>query len=148
MGLLANDGNGHDDLFGDNENYTTYDRVLFATRPIAIAQKIMGQEDSEIPLFIAVAYDRLVDDPLATYRGDCRGGHRSPEKLASRLAVTKMATASPMTSMLPTRADKQATGTTFGGPIQKTMSLKWSTSSCTEARTSSSSGEKGRPHCW
>ena len=42
--------------------------------PIAIAQKIMGQEDSEIPLFIAVAYDRLVDDPLATYRGDCRGG--------------------------------------------------------------------------
>ena len=74
MGLLANDGNGHDDLFGDNQNYTTYDRVLFATRPIAIAQKIMGQEDSEIPLFIAVAYDRLVDDPLATYRGDCRGG--------------------------------------------------------------------------
>ena len=74
MGLLANDGNGHDDLFGDNENYTTYDRILFATRPIAIAQKIMGQEDSEIPLFIAVAYDRLVDDPLATYRGDCRAG--------------------------------------------------------------------------
>lgn len=74
MGLLANDGNGFDDLFGDNQNYTTYDRVLFATRPIAIAQKIMGQEDSNIPLFIAVAYDRLVDDPLATYRGDCRAG--------------------------------------------------------------------------
>ena len=80
MGLLANDGNGHDDLFGDNENYTTYDRVLFATRPIAIAQKIMGQEDSEIPLFIAVAYDRLVDDPLATYRGDCRAGIATGEQ--------------------------------------------------------------------
>ena len=108
MGLLANDGNGHDDLFGDNQNYTTYDRVLFATRPIAIAQKIMGQEDSEIPLFIAVAYDRLVDDPLATYRGDCRGGIAQGEAGFSA-AVTKMATALPKTSK-PTRADRQATG--------------------------------------
>ena len=57
----------------------------------------MGQEDSEIPLFIAVAYDRLVDDPLATYRGDCRGASLK-EKLVSRLAVTKMATALPKIS--------------------------------------------------
>ena len=74
MGILANDGNGFDDLFGDNENRTTFDRLLFATRPIAIVQKALGQEDSKIPFIFALAYDRLVDDPMATYYGDCRAG--------------------------------------------------------------------------
>lgn len=74
MGILANDGNGFDDLFGDNEQGTTFDRVLFATRPIAIVQKVLGQEDAQIPLYFALAYDRLVDDPMATYYGDCRAG--------------------------------------------------------------------------
>lgn len=74
MGILANDGNGFDDLFGDNENRTTFDRFLFATRPIAIVQKVLGQEDSQIPFIVAVAYDRLVDEPMATYYGDCQPG--------------------------------------------------------------------------
>lgn len=74
MGILANDGNGFDDLFGDNEGGTTFDRALFATRPLAIVQKLLGQEDSNFPLIVAVAYDHLVDDPLTTYYGDCRAG--------------------------------------------------------------------------
>ena len=46
LGLLGNDGNGFDDLFGENHGGSTYDRVLFATRPLAIAQKAFGQADS------------------------------------------------------------------------------------------------------
>jgi hypothetical protein len=69
LGLLGNDGNGFDDLFGENHGGSTYDRILFATRPWAIAQKVMGQEDSGFPLFFAVAVDRLVEDPLREYYG-------------------------------------------------------------------------------
>ena len=61
LGLLGNDGNGFDDLFGENHGGSTYDRVLFATRPLAIAQKAMGKADSGFPLFFAVAVDRLVE---------------------------------------------------------------------------------------
>jgi len=69
LGLLGNDGNGFDDLFGENHGGSTYDRVLFATRPLAIAQKAMGKADSGFPLFFAVAVDRLVEDPLKDYYG-------------------------------------------------------------------------------
>ena len=79
LGLLGNDGNGFDDLFGENHGGSTYDRVLFATRPWAIAQKIMGQEDSGFPLFFAVAVDRLVEDPLREYYGyKCELDPRGP----------------------------------------------------------------------
>ena len=52
MGLLAN-GNGHDDLFGDNQNYTTYDQ--FSSQPTHQLLRRLWAEGSEIPLFIAVA---------------------------------------------------------------------------------------------
>jgi hypothetical protein len=69
MGLLANDGNGFDDTFGENKFGATYDRVIFATRPISIAQTILGKRDSNIPFIIAVGVDRLVEDPLIQYYG-------------------------------------------------------------------------------
>lgn len=69
MGLLANDGNGFDDRFGENYTGNTFDRVLFATRPIALAQAIAGKTDTEIPLFAAIGVDRLVEDPLIQYYG-------------------------------------------------------------------------------
>lgn len=70
MGLLANEGNGFDDPFGENHYGSTYDRVLFATRPITIAQTIMGKKHAkEIPLLAVVAVDRLVEDPLIQYYG-------------------------------------------------------------------------------
>ena len=75
MGLLANDGNGFDDTWGENNGGNTFDRVLFATRPIAVAQAIMGKTDSEIPLFAAIGVDRLVEDPLIQYYGyECESG--------------------------------------------------------------------------
>ena len=69
MGLLANDGNGFDDSFGENQFGSTYDRVIFATKPISIVQTIAGTRDSGIPLFFAVGVDRLVEDPLIQYYG-------------------------------------------------------------------------------
>jgi hypothetical protein len=69
LGLLANDGNGFDDLVGENHGGSTYDRFLFATRPLAIVQKIMGKPDSQTPLFFVLGVDRLVEDPLDQYYG-------------------------------------------------------------------------------
>ena len=69
LGILGNDGNGFDDLFGENHGGSTFDRVLFATRPLAIVEKAMGKADSGTPLFFAVAVDRLVEDPLNEYYG-------------------------------------------------------------------------------
>ncbi len=69
MGLLANDGNGFDDSFGENKYGATYDRAIFATRPISIAQTILGKRDQGIPLIVAVGVDRLVEDPLIQYYG-------------------------------------------------------------------------------
>jgi len=69
LGLLANDGNGFDDLVGENHGGSTYDRFLFATRPLAIVQKIAGKPDSETPLFFVVGVDRLVEDSRDQYYG-------------------------------------------------------------------------------
>ena len=43
MGILSNNGNGFDDTFGENRYGSTFDRVIFATRPIAIAQAVEGR---------------------------------------------------------------------------------------------------------
>jgi hypothetical protein len=69
MGLLANHGNGFDDLFGENHAGATFDRIMFATKPIAIAQTIMGRPVSDIPLFMAFGVDRIVEEPLVDYYG-------------------------------------------------------------------------------
>jgi hypothetical protein len=69
MGLLANNGDGFDDMFGENYGGSTYDRVIFATKPLAIAQKIVGAKDSGTPLFLAIGVDRLVEDSLDQYYG-------------------------------------------------------------------------------
>ncbi len=69
LGLLANDGDGFDDNFGENHYGATYDRILFATRPLAVVQGILGREDSGLPLIFAVGMDRLVEDPLHQYYG-------------------------------------------------------------------------------
>jgi hypothetical protein len=75
MGLLANDGNGFDDKFGENYGGNSFDRVLFATRPISVAQAIAGKADSEIPLYAAIGVDRLVEDPLIQFHGyKCESG--------------------------------------------------------------------------
>ncbi|MBM76603.1 MAG: hypothetical protein CMK59_14450 [Proteobacteria bacterium] len=69
MGLLANSGDGFDDAFGENHSGANFDRILFATKPIAVAQTIMGKAVSDIPLYFGYAFDRLVEDPLNQYYG-------------------------------------------------------------------------------
>jgi hypothetical protein len=68
MGLLANDGNGFDDTFGENHGGNTFDRILFATKPINVATTIAGKP-KDVPLIAAIAVDRLVEDPLIQYYG-------------------------------------------------------------------------------
>jgi hypothetical protein len=60
MGILANSGDGFDDDFGDNQFGNTSDRFLIATRPL-------GQE---VPWNVIAAFDRVVEDPLATTDDD------------------------------------------------------------------------------
>jgi len=69
MGILSNHGNGFDDTFGENHWGSTFDRIMFATKPIAIAQTIMGREVSDIPFFAGIGVDRLVEDPLHQHYG-------------------------------------------------------------------------------
>lgn len=64
MGLLTGDGNGFDDEFGDNVRGSTFDRILVATRPVAVGRFLMGREPGELPLLAAVAYDQLVEAPF------------------------------------------------------------------------------------
>ncbi|MCB9598890.1 MAG: hypothetical protein H6720_00780 [Sandaracinus sp.] len=63
LGLLANDGNGlgewGDPLFG-----TSFDRVLFATRPLTVINALTSGDTRPTPLIFAIAYDKLVEDPV------------------------------------------------------------------------------------
>ncbi len=74
MGLLANEGNGFDDTFGENKYGSTYDRIMFATRPITVATTIAQMAGGkgkvhDVPLITAFGVDRLVEDPLIQYYG-------------------------------------------------------------------------------
>ena len=74
MGLLANDGNGFDDSFCENKFGSTYDRILFATRPITVATTVANMVNPkakvrDVPLIAAFGVDRLVEDPLIQYYG-------------------------------------------------------------------------------
>ena len=69
LGILANDGDGFEPRFGENRAGNTFDRVLFATRPLSIVDAIRGVEDREIPLIAGVGVDRLVTSPQIRYYG-------------------------------------------------------------------------------
>lgn len=64
MGILFNDGNGFRNDWGDSNYGTTFDRILFATRPITIFRAITRGDARPTPLILAVAHDWLVEDPL------------------------------------------------------------------------------------
>ena len=76
LGLLANDGDDFDNDFGDAYGGSAYDRIIFATRPIAlvrgIAAKVKGEpapDPADDPgLIIAVGFDKLVESSAITFR--------------------------------------------------------------------------------
>ncbi len=78
MGILFNDGNGFKTDWGDPQYGTTYDRLLFATRPLTIYNVIAHGDARPTPLILAIAHDWLVEDPVGlnaygTYRDDYDG---------------------------------------------------------------------------
>ena len=75
MGLLANDGNGFRNDFGDSNGGATYDRIIFATQPIALIKGIAGAagaktkpSDFDSSVILAVGFDKLVESSSITFR--------------------------------------------------------------------------------
>lgn len=63
MGLLTHAGNGLAE-WGDFLRGETFDRILFATRPITLARGIAKGDTRSTPLIFAFVYDRLEQDPV------------------------------------------------------------------------------------
>lgn len=53
-----------DDDFGDNHFGNTFDRILFATRPLTILKTIQKKADTRSNFIFAMAYDKLSESPL------------------------------------------------------------------------------------
>ncbi|MBW2213029.1 MAG: hypothetical protein JRF48_01105, partial [Deltaproteobacteria bacterium] len=63
MGTLTHAGNGLAE-WGDFMRGETFDRILFATRPITLARGISKGDTRSTPLIYAFLYDRLTQDPV------------------------------------------------------------------------------------
>jgi hypothetical protein len=63
VGTLTHAGNGLAE-WGDFMRGETFDRILFATRPITLARGISKGDTRSTPLIYAFVYDRLVQDPV------------------------------------------------------------------------------------
>jgi hypothetical protein len=63
VGLLTHAGNGLAE-WGDFLVGETFDRILFATRPITLARGISKGDTRQTPLIYAFGYDRLSQDPV------------------------------------------------------------------------------------
>lgn len=79
LGILFNDGNGFRNDFGDANGGTTFDRVLFATRPLTIYNAIKKGDKRETPLIFVLGHDWLVEDPL--------GFGKNPAATSTRVAA-------------------------------------------------------------
>jgi hypothetical protein len=63
MGQLTHAGNGLAE-WGDFYRGETFDRILFATRPVTVARGISKGDTRQTPLIYAFVYDRLSQDPV------------------------------------------------------------------------------------
>lgn len=63
VGTLTHAGNGLAE-WGEFYRGETFDRVIFATRPITLARGISKGDTRETPLIYAFVYDRLTQDPV------------------------------------------------------------------------------------
>jgi len=63
MGALTHAGNGLAE-WGEFYRGETFDRILFATRPITLARGISKGDTRSTPLLYAFVYDRLEQDPV------------------------------------------------------------------------------------
>jgi hypothetical protein len=65
MGALTHAGNGLAE-WGEFYRGETFDRILFATRPITLARGISKGDTRSTPLIYAFVYDRLTQDPIVS----------------------------------------------------------------------------------
>ena len=65
MGALTHAGNGLAE-WGEFYRGETFDRILFATRPITLARGISKGDTRSTPLLYAFVYDRLSQDPVVS----------------------------------------------------------------------------------
>jgi hypothetical protein len=74
MGALTHAGNGLAE-WGEFYRGETFDRILFATRPITLARGISKGDTRSTPLIYAFVYDRLEQDPVVdpTIKSSPRG---------------------------------------------------------------------------
>jgi hypothetical protein len=63
VGTLTHAGNGLAE-WGDFYRGETFDRVIFATRPITLGRGIASGDTRETPLIYAFVYDRISQDPV------------------------------------------------------------------------------------
>jgi hypothetical protein len=76
LGILANDGNGFRNDFGEAYQGATYDRIIFATRPVTLVKGIHAiATGKEMPdaaddpgIITAVGFDKLVNSSAITFR--------------------------------------------------------------------------------
>ncbi|MEM8607078.1 MAG: hypothetical protein AAGF92_08235 [Myxococcota bacterium] len=64
VGLLTHAGNGLAD-WGDFFRGETFDRILFATRPLTVGRAIKNGDSRQTPLIYAFVYDRLSQNQVA-----------------------------------------------------------------------------------
>ncbi|MDH5490665.1 MAG: hypothetical protein OEY14_01700 [Myxococcales bacterium] len=74
LGILAHDGNGLGE-WGDPSVGATFDRLLFATRPLTVFNALSRGDARQTPLIYAIAYDKLVEHPIRPDLPDVFGGH-------------------------------------------------------------------------
>ncbi len=76
LGLLANDGDGFKNDFGDAYDGTVYDRFIFATRPVSLVKGIgaifsggaMPKAEDDPGIIIAIGFDKLVESSASPFR--------------------------------------------------------------------------------
>ncbi|MCO4772923.1 MAG: hypothetical protein KDA24_23020 [Deltaproteobacteria bacterium] len=75
LGILAHDGNGFKNDFGDSYDGATFDRIVFATRPISVVRGLASTfgnapapDASKDPFILAFAFDKLVNSAPTTFR--------------------------------------------------------------------------------
>ncbi|MCP4872193.1 MAG: hypothetical protein GY898_26115 [Proteobacteria bacterium] len=76
LGILANDGNGFKNDFGDSYDGSSFDRIIFATRPVSLVKGIYSiaagkptpKAEDDPGIILAVGFDRLVESSAITFR--------------------------------------------------------------------------------
>ncbi len=73
LGLFTHAGNGLAD-WGEFYRGETFDRILFATRPITVGRAIKSGDSRQTPLVYAFLYDRITQDPVIDSTISVAGG--------------------------------------------------------------------------